>query len=176
MRTSLGLFLLACLILPFVGTYIWLQQERAEVKRTVFEKIEEGVEPKELVILKFSEEELSELRWEHAREFEYKGQMYDVVEKRIQGDTIEYVCWWDHEETRLKEEMKQLLAGKEHDFPMKNDQQQRIDTFEKNLYPTTSFFYGKKSRGKHLKKIFPPYTLYYSSPSPTPLTPPPDWS
>jgi hypothetical protein len=175
-RSFIGISLLVFLTLPFVGTYIWLQQERAEVKRTVSEKIEEGLEPKELVTLKFSEEELSELLWEHEREFEYNGQMYDVVEKRIQGDTIVYICWWDHEETRLKEEMKKLLAGKGQDVPFRNDQQQRIDTFGKNLFFHTDFFYDKKKEDKCLKGVFPSFKLHYSSPYQTPLTPPPDRS
>lgn len=176
MRTLLGIYLLACLTLPFVGTYIWLQQERAEVKRFVHEKLEKGVEPKELVTLTFSNSELNRLRWEHEREFEYQGQMYDVVEKKIQGDSIVYLCWWDHEETRLKEEMRKILAGAENDLPQQNDQQKRLNSFEKNLYVAKSSFLEKNKMKELPKILFPPLLDGYVSPCLTPLTPPPDRS
>lgn len=176
MRLLLGIFLLGCLILPFVGTYIWLQQERADLKHSVFEKLEEGIAPKELVTLVVPETDLSELRWEHEREFEYKGQMYDVVEKKIQGDTVLFICWWDHEETRLKEEMKKLLAGQHQDFPLQNEQQQRIDTFGKNLFIISSMVYVKNGWDDFHKKICSSLICGHASAVLTPPTPPPDWS
>ena len=175
MRILLGIFLLACLTLPFVGTYIWLEQERSEVRHSVFEKLASGLEPKELVTLKFSKAELKELRWEHEREFEYQGQMYDVVEKRIQGDSLIYICWWDHEETHLKEEMKKLLAGPQSDFPQKKDNQQRIETFEKSLYVLQSLLLEKNDLNDLPKKFFPYQNFCYASPYQSPSTPPPDW-
>lgn len=176
MRTLIGIYLLACLTLPFVGTYIWLQQECAEVKRSVHEKLEKGVEPKELVTLTFSRAELKQLHWEHEREFEYEGQMYDVVEKKVSGDSITYICWWDHEETRLKDEIKKLLAGAKKDLPWKNDQQTRLNSFEKNLYITGPIFYDEKWPDTLPKAIFRSLSGCYISPSLKPLTPPPDWS
>lgn len=55
-----------------------------------------------LVYLRFSKDELADLRWEHDREFEYDEQMYDVVGLEICGDTIGYWCWLDHKEKRIK--------------------------------------------------------------------------
>ncbi len=70
-----------------------------------------GLDQEELVLLKFSKEETqSELRWEHSKEFEYKGQMYDIVSKEIKEDSIFYRCWWDHEETLLNKKLTKLVA------------------------------------------------------------------
>lgn len=146
------------------------------MKRSVGEKIEEGLEPKELVTLQFSEAELKQLKWEHEREFEYKGQMYDVVERKMKGDTTLFVCWWDHEETRLKEEMRKLLARQDHEVPLKNNQTERIDTFQKNLYVIQAVFFGKNKLNDHCGKVFPVNGKKYSSPFQIPPTPPPDWS
>lgn len=71
-----------------------------------------GLDPNELVLLKFSKKEATEkLRWEHAKEFEYNGQMYDVVTKSVEGDTVYYRCWWDHEETLLNQKLRKLVAS-----------------------------------------------------------------
>lgn len=71
-----------------------------------------GINPEELVLLKFSKEETqTKLRWEHSKEFEYNGQMYDIVSKEVKGDSIFYRCWWDHDETKLNKKLKSLVAN-----------------------------------------------------------------
>lgn len=71
----------------------------------------DGLAKEELVLLKFSKEETeTKLRWEHSKEFEYDGQMYDIVSKEIKVDSIFYRCWWDNEETLLNKKLKELAA------------------------------------------------------------------
>lgn len=71
-----------------------------------------GMDHEELVLLKFTKEEIkTKLRWKHSKEFEYNGQMYDIVSKEIKGDSIFYRCWWDHEETQLNKNLKKLVAS-----------------------------------------------------------------
>ncbi len=48
------------------------------------------------------EESQSLLKWEHDREFEFRGEMYDVLEVHEKGDQIEYLVWHDQEESELK--------------------------------------------------------------------------
>ncbi len=70
-----------------------------------------GMDQEELVLLKFSKEESeTKLRWEHAEEFEYNGQMYDIVSHEIKGDSIFYRCWWDYDETDLNKKLKKMVA------------------------------------------------------------------
>lgn len=70
-----------------------------------------GIDEEELVLLKFTTDEAAtKLQWEHSKEFEYKGQMYDVVSKKVKGDTIYFRCWWDHEETKLNKKLKKLAT------------------------------------------------------------------
>lgn len=45
------------------------------------------------------------LHWVHSREFSYQGRMFDVVRQDERGDTLELWCYWDAEETRLKERL-----------------------------------------------------------------------
>lgn len=70
-----------------------------------------GMNHDELVLLKLTKKETeTKLRWEHAKEFEYNGQMYDIVSQEIKGDSIFYRCWLDNEETDLNQKLKKLVA------------------------------------------------------------------
>jgi hypothetical protein len=61
------------------------------------------------------------LKWEHDKEFEYNGQMYDVVEVADIGDSLQYLCWWDKAETATKKNKQKLLyAGIDSSNPSKH--------------------------------------------------------
>ena len=105
------------------------------VRKEVKQLIVSGMKEDKLVLLKFTkEEERTELRWEHSGEFEYKGQMYDIVEKVIKGDTIYYWCWWDRRETELNKQLDKLVARILGNNPQKKDTRDKIVDFYKNLY------------------------------------------
>lgn len=68
---------------------------------------------KDLVEFSFSEKELSRLQWEDANEFRYNGKMYDVIEKKKEGQKIVICCISDEKETALLEEY-QKKQGHDH--------------------------------------------------------------
>lgn len=178
MKKTVAIFLFLCLIVPFLGTYTWLQYKKHQIKEVVKKQILASIDKKELVTLRFSTAEATtELHWEHESEFEYKGQMYDIVETQISGDSISYICWWDHAETALN---LQLHAIVEHTFgndPQNHAQQEHLKDFYKSLYSAPnsahnfSFsvfcFQYKKSSCFYLEPIY--LSLYN-----TPLSPPPE--
>lgn len=97
-----------------------------------------NLEKEELVCLVFSAEELSsELKWKHSREFEYKGEMYDIVHIQATEDGTVFHCWWDHEETALNQQLTALLVLAFNQDPLKKDQQNRLVFFLKHLYCST---------------------------------------
>jgi len=105
-----------------------MQFEKSAIKREIKWKMIAGIDQEELVLLKFSQEETeTKLRWEHAKEFEYNGQMYDIVSSEIKGDSIYYRCWWDYEETNLNKKLKKLVASA---FDQNEDNQKA----QKNLH------------------------------------------
>ncbi len=94
-----------------------------------------GIDINELVLLKFTEaESQSQLRWEHSMEFEYKGQMYDIVKKEIKGDISYYWCWLDHEETKLNRQLDSLVAQVLWNNPQRQEKQNKLIEFFKKLY------------------------------------------
>ncbi len=107
----LAISFLFILFAPVATLYTFLQFEKSAIRREIKGKMIAGMNHEELVLLKFSKKEIqTELRWEHSKEFEYNGQMYDIVSKEIKGDSIFYRCWWDYEETELNKKLKKMVA------------------------------------------------------------------
>ena len=97
-------------IAPFYGTYLYLSLQQKVIQEAVQRKLEEGIPENELVKLTFYKEEIPKLlKWEHDKEFEYNGQMYDVVKVTDVGDSLQYLCWWDKAETATKKNKQKLL-------------------------------------------------------------------
>jgi hypothetical protein len=105
------------------------------VKREVKWKMIEGLDKEELVTLKLSKKQVVEdLTWKHAKEFEYKGEMYDVVLKNDLGDSVEFVLWWDYEETHLNQQLQALVSFKWLHHPAPNKTKQSVQLLMKSLF------------------------------------------
>ncbi len=55
----------------------------------------------ELVTLHFSEAEFASLEWEHEKEFEWSGKMYDVKAINVSSGGFEVICWPDEKDSML---------------------------------------------------------------------------
>lgn len=130
-----SILILLCLFAPFMAHYSALIQLKQQIRHEVKNHLIHSVSKKELVLLKFSpQEHQSELSWEHSKEFEYKGQMYDVVQKFFLGDTIAYYCWWDNEETRLNKELSGIVNLLFGNSPKGHKNHQLLYDFLRSLY------------------------------------------
>lgn len=95
---------------PNLGKYLWLQHQKESVRQEVAEKINRGLEREKLVLFKLRFEEVkTKLRWLSSHEFEFNHELYDVVEAAVDEGTVFLWCWADHEETRLKREIDQVI-------------------------------------------------------------------
>jgi hypothetical protein len=98
-------------------------------------KMIKGIDKSELVLLVFKRSEATEkLHWEHAREFEYAGQMYDVVETLTTADSIYYHCWPDNQETHLNKKLNDWVASVLGSDKKHRQNSQLISEFYKMLY------------------------------------------
>lgn len=162
------------LIAPVTVSFVLLKYQKKQVKREIKWKMIAGLDKKELVLLKFTEEEKNaQLRWEHSREFEYKGEMYDIVEATVIGDTTYYRCWRDHEETKLNKQLNQLVAFAWGNNPKNHEKHNRLLKFFK------LFYFSETTERKNIadeeltvKKIF--RQKFYSSELLSPPSPPPE--
>lgn len=94
-----------------------------------------GIDKKELVFFEFSTPEIdTKLHWEHAKEFEYNNQMYDVVEKKRVNGKTQLWCWLDSQETILNQKLQKLFTAVfSHDTKSK-DKECKVFSFYKALY------------------------------------------
>lgn len=130
-----GIFLFFCLVAPVATTFISLRFERKMVRKEVKRKIIAGLDNKDLVLIKLTRsEKKSQLRWKHAKEFEYKGQMYDIVEKEFKDGITFYWCWWDFEETSLNKKLTRLAAHAFDNSVNKQQHEKKLSNFYHSLY------------------------------------------
>jgi len=113
-----------------------------------------GLKDEELVKLKFSKAEISKnLRWKHSKEFEFNGQMYDIVNTKISSDSVEYVCWWDSEESKLNQKLMALVVNKLPDLPENRELSFQLTNFYKTFYFGDLTFF-KKIRNQKIINCF----------------------
>jgi hypothetical protein len=150
-----GVVLLLALFLPFIGAYTWLHQQRKGIRKEAKHRIIAGIDRKELTYLTFSTEEAEVLlNWKHDKEFEYNGEMYDIVHRNEGKDSVSYWCWWDKAETRLNKQLKTLVADIMGHHPEDRKTRGRLTAFFKtpwyqvtnewsaNLYIESQYVFG----------------------------------
>ncbi|WGF92771.1 hypothetical protein [Aequorivita marisscotiae] len=174
-KKFVAISLLFVMFAPAVSMFLFLRYQKSSIKREIKWKMIAGIDEEELVLLKFSKEETqTKLRWKHAKEFEYNGQMYDIVSKEIKGDSIYYRCWWDHDETALNKKLQKLVADAfGSDTENKNNQ--------KHLYHYLQSFFCTELLDWHAASFIVPAEIYqdimhettFVSASISPPTPPP---
>ncbi len=134
MKKTAAILLFLCFLPPYTGLLI-LDFQIGDVRRIVSERIEKGIEKHELILLRFSKEDVNKiLEWEHSREFEYRGEMYDVVESRETSDSVFYTCYHDKKETKLKEKLSAYASEKNNKTPLNHNTQKRLGSFFSGLF------------------------------------------
>lgn len=171
-RKVAGISLLFCLLAPILITYFFLQFQKKQVKREVKWEMIAGLDKEELVLLKLTEAETqSELRWENSKEFEYKDEMYDIVDMKVKGDTIYYWCWWDHKETKLNNQLDGLLAKVLGNNPHRQETENQLTDFFKKLFcenHADKLAVITIHKIKHINYSVEFPTIYHSPPDPPP--------
>lgn len=137
--------------------------------------LSKGIDKEELVLLKFTKEESeTKLKWEHAREFSYQHKMYDIVESQIVGDSVFYLCWKDHKETKINNNLKMIANKFFNCKSQQNQKKDRINNFYKSLYCQPNKIKENILTELQISKLST-YSLLiqtqaYSPPSPPPKT------
>jgi len=168
----IGVLLLLTFVVPVGTAFIVLQYEKKQVKREVKWKMIDGIDREELVLIKLSDKERqSELRWEHSREFEYRGEMYDIVETVEKGDSTYYYVWWDNEETELNKKLDDLVAHVFGKSPKDREGQDKLAQFYKKLFCENPQTVANLSTPS--ENLDTPHIENFSNPMLTPPSPPP---
>ena len=175
LKKLISIFLLVCLIAPITGTYIWLRNEVKLIKKEVKQQMIAGLDDRELIILKFKiSNTKSNLKWKHSKEFEYEGEMYDVVKSIVKGDTILYTCWWDNKETKLNKQLAHLIGDIIGNNPQNKENQKRLVSFYQKLFHENTFSFIEFYQINKSNSYYWFNNTIYSLNTPAPSVPPPE--
>ena len=173
MKKSVAILLLLSLTAPLLGTYVILQFRKNMIRKEVAGIIHAGPDKKTLVKLKVPAEEVkSGLKWKRDGEFEFKGQMYDVVETIRSGDSTVYICYKDQKETRLKNQVAQMVNEALGHDPCQKSQTDKLTDFFKTVYHQNLFAWKPPAPQTSIFNfsfiIFNYSSLFLSPPAPPP--------
>jgi hypothetical protein len=121
--------------LPVITHCSYLYFQKRTIKKEVKRIMMKGLSENEMVVHKFSiKDSKTLLKWKHDREFEYQGQMYDIIEIERQGDSIKYNCWWDKVETKLNMQLRKAVLLAVGNHPAKKENEKQLGKFQKSLF------------------------------------------
>lgn len=129
-----SLLFLALLILPMVVMQYHLRKQIRSIKHEVQNAILQGLPKEDLRIFHFTPLEQKQLQWEHEHEFEWHGQMFDVVSMQKQGNKLIIECWPDQKESALKQYMRTMWARALGSDPKHQGEKDKLYQFLSQLY------------------------------------------
>ncbi|PKR82202.1 hypothetical protein CW751_02400 [Brumimicrobium salinarum] len=177
MRQFIPIIFVLALTLPFVGVYGWLKFEKSAVKKSVKHRLMEGIPKEELVQFTFALKDTATLLdWKHGKEFEYRGEMYDIVTRNYKVDSVVYDLWWDHEETALNKKLATLTNQLLNRNPDEQSRRNYLAHIQKTMYNEVNSIIVQPLSPLSLKSTtFTELTNLYRSISLQPISPPPQY-
>lgn len=169
----LGILLIGLLVLPFAGTWIYLSHLKTQLRKEVKHMIISAMNDEDLTLLVFTKKDVSGLKWKHSAEFEYKGQMYDVVRSEEKNGLIYYWCWHDHEETALNDKIEKVLNRLSGAGSQDKQKSQNIHRFYQSLYFSVLLKLELSENNSGLEIIYKNIESAIKGLYPEPPTPPP---
>ncbi len=122
------------LVTPFCIIFLWYQGQLLSASTQAHAYIQQDRDVMESVWLKFSIEEAGlVLKWEHDKEFFFRGEMFDVIESCTAGDSVSYHCYADKNETYLKKEFRDFVYSFFSHKQQNNKQKQYSKDFFKSI-------------------------------------------
>lgn len=102
MRKSLALILFSVFLFNLAALPVWFHISRYLIREDMEQQIRENPNESELNMLVVTNQEFDNLHWTRAhKEFEYKGDMYDVIQIKSSGNTKKIFCLNDAREKKL---------------------------------------------------------------------------
>jgi len=175
MKQRIPILFILALTLPFIGVYGWLNFEKSAVRKSVKHRLMEGIPKDELVQFTFAKKDTAIiLKWIHSKEFEYQGEMYDIVTRYYSEDSVKYDLWWDHEETELNRKLAQLTNALINQNPEEQSRTNYINFVIKSmLFENQQVVISHPFKEELLSGPFSDFKIKFSTRAIKPLSPPP---
>lgn len=102
--------LLLILLFNFSGHFVTFKITQRSIKKEIKRKIKNHLPETELAVFTFSLSDLNKIDWEEkGKEFWLNGNMYDVVKKQENADSISFHCINDKQEKELFANLEELI-------------------------------------------------------------------
>ncbi|MEO9218882.1 MAG: hypothetical protein ABI315_09920 [Bacteroidia bacterium] len=167
------MLIVSILLLNIVGYYPIFKIAEWRIQNTVKQQIKKNLSKKDLHLLSFLIDKKNDVKWERKeKEFEYKGELYDVVQSETIGDKINYYCINDIEETLLFSYLDTVISKEvaNRSSPIRKNIQDLFKVFSNSIcYTNKNTLYNSPQKQQHghsthpflensyiLKKITPP--------------------
>jgi len=170
MRSVLAPLLILLLVAAPALSYLFFSLQKQQLKRSLKHELIARTDKSELSRIAIHITDLSQLKWEHSKEFEFKGWMYDVVEKELKYDSIIFWCWWDYEETELNKRLQESLIVLLQQNQQRKQKELQLEQYFKTLYFSENSFSYSFNKGY---LIFPLFNEIPISGFLEPVSPPP---
>lgn len=142
--------------------------KKHQVKREIKHKLMRSLPKDQLTLVTLSKQEASKkLKWEHSKEFELNGAMFDVIYTEVNGEKINYWCWPDTEESSLNQLLGSLAKQKHQSAEDECIKLQKLLTYTLPYNPVLNVFCTRGAINFDL------ISIHYQSIHSTPNTPPP---
>jgi len=132
MKRALTILLLILFTYNFLGAGFVYNFWLYSVKESVKERIEGDYSEKKKLIkvpVEWSEDSPPEFQWHEEQEFEYRGQMYDVIRQEQHGNEMWYYCHWDKAETELLNNLSQYVSNYLQQHPKDHQKTTSLSTY-----------------------------------------------
>ncbi|MBI2269635.1 MAG: hypothetical protein HYU69_04670 [Bacteroidetes bacterium] len=138
MRRVFSCLFLILFLYNIVGYYPVFLYFQSQVKDEVYQKIKNPVPQNDLTVFVFDGDEYKSLEWVERNEFRYKGNLYDVVRKKTDGNgNIVVEVLNDKKEKELIVNLKEQTQQNTEN-PATGKGGQKLPEFFSNLYLPTN--------------------------------------
>lgn len=112
-----------------------LKFQKRLIRNSVKELIYSGLSNSELSRIVVNTSDSDNLLWHHHDEFEFQGNMYDLVSKESFNDSIVYLCFLDEKESEVNIYIDQQAKSIWSHSPFANDFETKLVDFIQKIFP-----------------------------------------
>ena len=112
-----------------------LKFQKRLIRNSVKELIYSGLSNSELSRIVVTTSDSDNLLWHHHDEFEFQGNMYDLVSKESFNDSIVYLCFLDEKESEVNIYIDQQAKSIWSHSPFANDFETKLVDFIQKVFP-----------------------------------------
>lgn len=174
LKKPMAILLLICLFLEVIGFYFVFLLRREAVKQEVWSYLHQNQHNNYAQTLSFSLNDpgIRETPvWENENEFSFKGEMYDVIEKKELNGNLVISCISDKKETSLIKDFEKDLSGNTSNKNSNGNADQLIKLL---TMPYLAFPNQTNLHYQVCLQVYPGhYSLHFSQHNQDILTPPP---